>query len=274
MKNLFTLPIEPKENDVLFFKRYEVKTISKETMKEIEEMNMRITSFQKQYKKTYSKIYSVTSMLFMLCLFIGIISMFSEDKTKGLVIFGLAIVFLITTIILMRLEIKSNKEIQESEEYTLLGVEGERLIQKAYDELGLVKDNNEVDIYLSYYREKDGKFMTALPYSAFMSKEYLISKDDKNLILGDIYGVLNIPLNRIEGIEKIEHAFTFYGWNKKELPNSEEYKNYNIKNINNTMYFKSKDYYALKINASGMEVAIFIAPYDVEKVKRLIENQD
>ena len=40
------------------------------------------------------------------------------------------------------------------------------------------------------------------------------------------------------------------------------------------MYFKSKDYYALKVNASGMEVAIFIAPYDIEKVKRLIENQD
>lgn len=274
MKNLFTLPIEPQENETFFFQKYQSKSISKKTEQEIEEMNVRISSFQKQYKKTYSKIYSVTSLAFFLFLFIGIISMFSSDKTKGFVILGISILFLAITIILMGLEIKANKKIQASEEYDNLSKEGENLIEKAYQELGLKRDDNEVDIYLSYYRKKDDKIVTALPYGAFMNKEYLISKTNKELILGDIYGVINIPLSAIEGFEKVEHAYTFYGWNKKELPNSNEYKVYNIKNINNTMYFKTKDYYALNLNLQGKEVSILVAPYDVEKLKRILEIEN
>ena len=213
MKNLFTLPLE--EGKGSSFEKYIVKNISKETENEINEMNVRINEFQKQYKRIFSKISSILLLISTFCFIVGIFSI-KGNITYAILGFVGFVLSLGLSFLCIFLEYRQSKKIQTSEEYLKLNNDAEEIIKKAYKELGVEKNNNGVDVYLYYYIEKNGKITSGLPYKSLMVKEYVLYKDEEYFYLGDVYNVVRLPLPSIRGLSKHDNQFSFYGWSKKD----------------------------------------------------------
>lgn len=271
MNNFFSLDVDGNSRPV--FEKYMVKRISNKTNKEIEEMNIRINSFQNKYKSIFSKLSSLSMLLSFPFILIGLSYVIFQNITYALIgIIGF-VICLGLSFLFMFLEYKKTKKINNSEEYIALNNDAERLIKKAYLELGIKEELNGIDCYFNYYKNKNGKLTSSLLYKSLMVKEYLVYKDELYLYFVDVYALIKIPLSSIKGLNQIDNSINFYGWNKKELPSSDKYKKYKIKTLNN-MYFKIPSYWSLDIELDGEEYSILIANYDKEIVKNLLIIND
>lgn len=277
MKNLFGVINDYDEKKVKTnYEPFIIKKLTKSEINKISNLTKKYEDINQKTKpnkwlSTFNRLFLmlfVIAGLFMLVDFINKINKeeFSKIFMDNLFYFCAVIVgiigFVISYIFLKKFS-KSKEKINYEKE-----------ARKAFDEilaysskcLGITNDAPSIEILSAQavIRKKQIK-----ENNVFFNVLLSVTKNKDSLLLADLNSLIAIPLNEITTLEKIEEAYKFKSWHKKESIKDAKYEQYNIriKGLN----FSANHYYALKFKHNNEEYVIYIQPYDYPIIKSLID---
>ena len=272
MKNFFNIPVDLKPNEKSYYERFVNISISKKLEKELEDMTERIKKTQKKYSPLFLNLARISTYLSTFSLIFTISSAFMDALRNyivlGPILFG---VFIVLHFACMILHKRRTKKLDNSEEIKQINIEGSKLIQRSYKELGINMPTTEMDVCLYYYyRKENGKTTPRFANGAYFLKEYAFQVNEDCLILADIYEAIKIPLSSIKSLTKKDKKIFFYGWNKSADYTNKEYKKYNLRNVRDSM-FSVKGAYVLEVKVGGDKKEIILPPYE-EKIEKIYKE--
>ena len=176
----------------------------------------------------------------------------------------IALVLIVVGAALTYRESRLEKRMGESEQAREMREESEELDREVYAFLNVPTDAVATDVLVRSYQIKDGREKNAV-YTAFDMRAF---REGDKLCFADVGSVVGIPLERIGSIVRVDRTVKFYFWNKKEAPDSAQYKPYNIRNG-----FLSAHVVAscivLHIQGDSGEYEILIPPYEEQTIRQL-----
>ncbi len=137
-----------------------------------------------------------------------------------------------------------------------------KVTNAVFKELDVPDDAQNVDVFLFYYKIKNGN-MKVLPknLATHFNREFKIFADDKNIYLATTDGKYAFPLSSIVKIHTVDKNIRISGWNKKQDINSDVYKKYKLSYGENGC-FNCKRYHILEINRNGETFGIYFPCYE------------
>lgn len=139
----------------------------------------------------------------------------------------------------------------------------ESLVNECKEYLGIPNDAVGITVLGNFYKEKNDKKISELPFADFVALEMYIYVQNGKLYLADTGAVLCFEKSELVGYESSDQKIKMLGWTKKEHFSSEKYKPYKIMmDSNGVILFKGCLH--AHFNRNGEEYEIIIPSYDSE----------
>lgn len=201
----------------------------------------------------------------------GILNANSAGKLSFLGVFqtspilmAVAVVSLVLAVVMMVVERKRMKKAGQSEALAEWKTRSKEAEAEAFDALKVPQDAILIDLLTATYALKNG-VPRNLTYTAFDFRAWI---ENGCLCLADVENVVALPLDQIRGISELPGKTNFYFWNKKESPDSEPYRQYQIRKT----YFGAysiKGVRAAHIRSEFGEYELLVPPYELETFLQL-----
>lgn len=139
---------------------------------------------------------------------------------------------------------------------------------KLYEQLNIPENALEVDVFVFQYKLKNdkAKFLKAGCFN-FINKVTTAFVQNGCLCFNDVTMRMDIPLDSITEIKRIDKRVYFPDWNKDETHLKEPYKQYRISSKD--YGYSVKYFYALCIRYFGTDYELLFPPYELPVIEKL-----
>jgi len=202
------------------------------------------------------------------------VGIFNANKAGAFSFFGIfqtspvlmivAVVSIVLAVVMMVVERKRMKKAGQSEALAEWKTRSKEAEAEAFDALKAPQDAILMDLLTATYAMKNGAPKN-VTYTAFDFHAWV---ENGCLCLADVENVVALPLNQIKGISELPGKTYFYFWNKKEPPESESYRQYNIRRTYLGAY-SVKGVRAAHIRSDFGEYELLVPPYELESFLHL-----
>ncbi len=207
------------------------------------------------------------TLLFMFGIFnassAGKLSFFGVFQASP-VLMILAIVSLASSVAMVVIERNRMKKSERGEALAEWKMRSKEAEKEAYAALQVPQDAISLDLLTATYTQKNGAVQN-VTYTAF---DFYAWIENECLCLADVENVVAVPLEQIQGISEVAGKTGFYFWNKKESPQSETYRKYQIRR---TFFggYSVKGVRVAHIRGAFGEYELLIPPYELDTFLRL-----
>lgn len=164
---------------------------------------------------------------------------------------------------------KHTKETAKSDETAIVINRYNAVMENALRALGAPPDCPQIETFLVYYKNKNGKIKLLKQGNAlFLHSEYCIYADENALYFAVARQNYAIPRDEITRIRKIKKRTNMLGWIKDTPHNKGEYKTYKITRSNGDIYHL-RYYYSLDILHNGETYELYFPPYELSVLTEL-----
>ena len=138
------------------------------------------------------------------------------------------------------------------------------------ENLSVPDSAKEIDVFVNYYRIKNGKRKWVAPSgkNVYINCLMCAYRDDDAICFCDDGAVWRIPVQKILRLETVNKRRAFVGWNKQQPFNKGTYKPYKIR-ANDAGILSVKPCYALRILDGTEELEILFPAYEYETLSAL-----
>jgi len=135
--------------------------------------------------------------------------------------------------------------------------------------LGVPVNTEYTDILSCVYRMNNGqRVIVKNGEVAYINNKCCVFREDNALCIADTAMKLEIPLQSIKAIRKIDQRVTVSKWNKETAYNKGEYREYRIKMTKRDQPI-FKYYYALCFTHGSEEYELYFPPYELPFIEQL-----
>ena len=163
----------------------------------------------------------------------------------------------------------------KSEESTQTLSHFESVSDAIFTNLGVPDNAKDVDIFLFFYKMKDGNIKIhekGLQIAPYINTVFKIFSDAENLYLANLEGKYAFPLSSIVKIHTVKKHIRFVGWNKEEKYNKGIYKQYKL-TVDNYGVIHCKQYHILEVNHHGETFGIYFPCYELPVFEECTKQQ-
>ncbi|MBE6616620.1 MAG: hypothetical protein E7627_01560 [Ruminococcaceae bacterium] len=263
--NLFSYNITDKDNKyTLDDNPFISRRISSSLQEKLDEQS---AVLQKNFKKHLSG-----TMLLGTLIIVGILtSIFSLILLAGsslrLPMFVVGVVLVLVSFVLIKYKKPSyGSKNSESEDCT----KEEDLYERVKWELGFPETPVIIDVLTYEYKMKNGEQCDdRKPGEAYFAYIGYLWIEEENLCISDENCVMSIPTASLLGYRKVDEKYAVSLWLKDEDPDSPEYAEYNIKEIDGDFHLKT--YYDIMITHKYASYVLRVPCYDFPKICSLVD---
>ncbi|MBQ9736633.1 MAG: hypothetical protein IJV96_07605 [Clostridia bacterium] len=183
-------------------------------------------------------------------------------------IFGAALVIFG---VLFMTERGMQKDAETSGEVAKVAHVAETAANRMFDELGVPSGAVETDVFLFFYREKDGKIKTWTKGMQLFEYFSLVVKafaDEENLYFARADGKFAFPLASCVGIRTVNKRCMISEWNKEISFDEGEYKKYKL-TMNQYGCVICRAYHILELMHEGETYGIYFPSYELPVIEAL-----
>ena len=170
-------------------------------------------------------------------------------------------------LVLWLIDRKKTKNVIESKDFNADVEAAKKINEESFAALGIPADAKSIDVFGYAYETKNGKEKKMNIFCDYMTMQFKLFREGDTLCLGDVSGVVGLPLYNATGIYKIKKRVSFMEWNKDERYDKGEYKQYKI-TCNNAGALFIKPVYALRFRDGDDEYEIIFPAYELDAVTR------
>ncbi len=255
--------------------------IIKEIEQELEDSQDEVNEeMQVHNKKASSNLLNWVSVIFLIlgCIFLSaflrnldIINEIPKERIILVISLGIAC-FLIYFICLIVLKIKRN-EVVESSSFEQTVIKADENYKQATKQLDIPEDAQYIDVLCFPYKIKKDVKKPAGTFCEYVNIETRIFTKDNLLCVADIQYLLAFPLESIKNVKLFKKTISFPNWNKEEIYNKGEYKQYKIVQNGYGVYFV-KYYYSVEIEKDGETYELMIPNYEKDVLSKFIKIEE
>ena len=273
-KYIFGIDItDDKNNDKIDGRVFETSEITAEQEKELEAVEKEGQELDKKAKlllvfRILEHTAGCIALLFMMAGVICFDMYFAEVYHYApFVSCTILICFAIWLVLLVFRFIHAKKD-YSSDEAADLENNVNRLKQKLFKQFDIPENTTEIDVYVFQYKlKKDKAKFIKVGSINFINNDITAFTQNDCLCLADITMRMDIPLDSITEIKRIDKRVSFMYWNKEESHKKEPYKQYRISS--NDYGYSVKYYYALCIQHFGTDYELLFPPYELPVIEKL-----
>ncbi|MBO5312506.1 MAG: hypothetical protein J6B29_00935 [Clostridia bacterium] len=170
-------------------------------------------------------------------------------------------------IALFVIEGKRRRGVESSDEYKTFVSYLNSLDASVEQSLKIPTDRASVDVLYLPYEEKDGKIKSNRHFK-YLNIERSLFIEDGKLCIADGGYVYGISLDSIKALVLRDERISFAQWNKEEMFDKGEYKEYHI-SVDNTGVLHMKGLISLQLIKDGEELEITLPLYEKEAIESL-----
>lgn len=263
--NLFSYNLTDKDKEyVLDDNPFISRRISSSLQEKLDEQS---AVLQKNFKKHLSGM-----MLLGTLVIVGILtSIFSLILLAGsslrLPMFAVGVVLVLVSFVLIKYKKPSYGSKNSESEYC---TKKEDLYERVKWELGFPETPVIIDVLTYEYKIQDGKpCEDRKPMEAYFNNIGYLWLEEDNLCISDENCVMSIPTSSLLGYRKVDEKYAVSLWLKDEDPDSPEYAEYNIKEIDRDFHLKT--YYDIMITHKYASYVLRVPCYDFPKICSLVD---
>lgn len=275
MKNLFA--IKKNEKDIKNYDKFVKRKISSKLSEELEGLTNQSYSLTKKSQIPWWLMiikYLAIGIGALICVIIFIPQKdltIQESYHNAPYLFYIGPILLIMGLIILIIEKRRYKKVENSEELNTLESDCNLLLAKCNQDLNIPLDAKKMDFFMLPSKTKnDGKEKLS-NYGMFnaLNNDLSVFKEEDNLCIAFTDLVLSIPLNSFKKIVEVKKNIIFYGWNKDTPYNKEPYREYKIK-INQYGGFIMKRYYSVQFEYENEEYEFYIPKYELNTIQEYL----
>lgn len=170
-------------------------------------------------------------------------------------------------LVLWLIDRKKTKNVLGSKDFNADVEAAEKINEESFAALAVPADAKSIDVFGYAYENKNGKEKKMNIFCDYLTMQFRIFREGDLLCLGDVSGVIGVPVCDITGIYKINKRVSFMEWNKDERFDKGEYKQYKI-TCNNAGVLFIKPVYALRFLGGDDEYEIIFPAYELDAFTR------
>lgn len=188
---------------------------------------------------------------------------FIQEYLWLIIILSISIVIFIFSIILAILNKKKKKEHKADEVSHDLFNE---ILETSKKFLSIPNSAQSLEVLMEQHKDKKAneiKKYSNVILSVFIEKDMLC--------LADLYVVIGIPLQNLEGFDIVKETHRFAYWHKSK--NVSDCKNFGVNYNAKHRCCQADQYAVLKMNYSNKKLGVFIPTYEVDEYKSILEEK-